>query len=121
MMKTLPLIVVALRDPRVLPGWELSQWDLLLRQLRQAGLTASLHAQLQSLDLLSAIPSQPRRHFLWAAQAAAQHHAKFIVVHAHKGAGRAQTHHAHQSLANYVGRAVGHHRKCRLGGRAAGP
>lgn len=73
MMKTLPLIVVALRDPRVLPGWELSQWDLLLRQLRQAGLTASLHAQLQSLDLLSAIPSQPRRHFLWAAQAAAQH------------------------------------------------
>jgi len=72
-MKTLPLIVLAWRDPRVLPGWDLSQWDLLLRQLRQAGLTASLHAQLQSLDLLEAIPGQPRRHLQWAAQAAAQH------------------------------------------------
>jgi len=67
------LILAALRDPQALPGWDLPRWDLLLRQLRQADLTASLYIQLQQRDLLEKIPRQPRRHLEWAAQFARRH------------------------------------------------
>ncbi|PRC90945.1 nucleotidyltransferase domain-containing protein [Solimicrobium silvestre] len=67
------LILAALRDPASLPDWNLHEWDLLLRQLRHANLTASLHAQLLALGLLSRIPAQPRRHLDWSAKLASRH------------------------------------------------
>ncbi len=78
-MRKTGLIVTAFRDPRAVPGWELQKWDLLLRQLRQAGMTASLHDRLGTLGLLQAVPEQPARHLEWASRLAGRH--KQSVLH----------------------------------------
>lgn len=44
----------------------LAEWDLLLRQARQAGLLPRLHAMLEDRDLLGQIPPQAREHLEWA-------------------------------------------------------
>lgn len=68
------VIVNAFRYPAALPDWPLREWDLLLRQLKQSGLTASLYARLEAMDLLQKIPARPARHLEWAGRLAAQHH-----------------------------------------------
>ena len=72
-MRKTGLIVAAFRHPQALPDWDLQKWDVLLRQLRQAGMTASLYARLDGLGLLSSIPEQAARHLAWAAQLARRH------------------------------------------------
>jgi hypothetical protein len=78
-MRNTGLIVAAFRNPQALADWDLREWDLLLRQLRQAGMTASLHARLDELGLLQAVPEQAARHLEWAAQLARRH--KQSVLH----------------------------------------
>jgi len=72
-MKNTGLIVAAFRHPEQLPGWERKSWDVLLRQLRQTGMTGSLHAVLDRLGLTESIPAQPRRHLEWAARLGRRH------------------------------------------------
>ncbi|KFI05128.1 nucleotidyltransferase family protein [Massilia sp. BSC265] len=62
----LPLLVKVLRDPARVEGLGLADWDLLLRQAANAGLTATLGAGLAEAGLLEAVPPAPRRHLEWA-------------------------------------------------------
>lgn len=57
------LLIRSLRQPELAPQFSLAQWDLLVRQARQAGLLARLHARLHARDLADAIPSPVRWHF----------------------------------------------------------
>ncbi|MFZ6691553.1 nucleotidyltransferase domain-containing protein [Undibacterium sp. SXout20W] len=72
-MKHVPLIVAAFRDPFVVSGWDTTQWDLVLCQLRQSNMIASMHASLNLHGLLIAVPEQARRHLEWAALLSEQH------------------------------------------------
>jgi len=72
-MKDFGLLVTALRNPAGLPEWSLHDWDLLIRQLKQSGLMASMHARLCAMNLLEKIPEQPRRHLIWSGQLANSH------------------------------------------------
>ncbi|HTD04491.1 nucleotidyltransferase family protein [Undibacterium sp.] len=60
------LVLQAFRDPASLTGLDLMQWDLLLRQARQANLLVSLYILLIDKELIEAIPEQPRRHLEWS-------------------------------------------------------
>src|SRR5262245_46454430 len=53
---------LALRSPQSLPSLTLRDWDLLVRQARNAGVLGSIHALLEKADLLSQIPRAPRAH-----------------------------------------------------------
>jgi len=64
-LKPLPLLLRALRDPRVMAGLTLPDWDLLLRQATAANLTVSLYHLAQEHALLAHIPAHPREHLLW--------------------------------------------------------
>jgi hypothetical protein len=71
-------LVQALRDPRDLPAWTPSQWELLVRQARSAELLSRLAALLEDLGLLDEVPAAPRIHLLaartvWQAQEEAVH------------------------------------------------
>ena len=68
-----PLILIAFRNPSALTGLSLAEWDLLLRQARQSGLLARLHAVLDEHDLIERVPEQPRRHLKWAHTVAERH------------------------------------------------
>lgn len=57
-----PLILQALRQPDTLATLSLVDWDLLLRQARNANLLAHLHALLEERGLVERIPLQPRAH-----------------------------------------------------------
>ena len=57
------LLIRALREPERAAQFSLAQWDLLVRQARQAGLTARLHARLRARDVAAAIPSPVHWHF----------------------------------------------------------
>ncbi len=57
------LTITALQQPERLPQWPLSDWDLLIRQARQANLLASLLCRLESKGLLVEVPEGPRNHF----------------------------------------------------------
>jgi hypothetical protein len=65
-----PLVISLLRDPARARTLSLSQWDLLVRQARRAGLLARLAFVLekQGID----IPAQPANHFISARIYAAQ-------------------------------------------------
>jgi hypothetical protein len=55
-------LVYALSRTAELPSWPLPDWELLVRQARQADLLARIAEQLDALGLTSDVPSQPRAH-----------------------------------------------------------
>lgn len=57
-----PLIVLALTAPEQTLNFNLSQWDLLIRQGRRAGLLARLGDILEKKVGLAAVPVAPRQH-----------------------------------------------------------
>ncbi len=67
------LILQALRQPETTAALSLTQWDVLVRQARQANLLATLQALLHERGLLALVPAQPKRHLEWA-QAQAERH-----------------------------------------------
>lgn len=58
-----PLLVRVLRTPESAGRLSLAQWDLLVRQARQAGLLARLQHRLGEQGLLHSIPEPARWHF----------------------------------------------------------
>ncbi|MBS3997294.1 MAG: nucleotidyltransferase family protein [Hydrogenophaga sp.] len=73
-LPSLDLLVNALQQPASLAGLSLSQWDLLVRQARQADLLARLGAGAQEAGSWAAIPAAPRMHLASALQLAARQH-----------------------------------------------
>ncbi|MDT3705784.1 MAG: nucleotidyltransferase family protein [Thiobacillus sp.] len=61
------LLSRTLRTPELAAQLSLAKWDLLVRQARQAGLLARLHARFDELGLSEAIPRLARWHFEAAA------------------------------------------------------
>jgi hypothetical protein len=57
----------------VVERWTMSDWDLLIRQARRAGLLARAFALLDEAGLVDAVPPAPRQHFLAAQLVAAKH------------------------------------------------
>ena len=72
-MSALPLLVRVLRDPALMAGLALAEWDLLLRQALAANLTASLYCLADEQGLLAQAPPQPRRHLEWAGTLLCRH------------------------------------------------
>jgi len=56
------LVSRALRNPRALPGWTLSDWDALVRQARRANLLSRVAVDLNDLGVLPSVPAAPRVH-----------------------------------------------------------
>ena len=69
----LPLLVQALREPRQLAAFTLSEWDLLLRQAAVANLTAALCYVADEAGLLDHIAPQAREHLEWARTVGERH------------------------------------------------
>ena len=65
------LVVLALRQPEVLPTLAPWQWDLLVRQARSGDLLARVADRLGRLGLASAVPPAPAAHLAAALQVAA--------------------------------------------------
>jgi hypothetical protein len=63
MRKANDLLVRTLRTPELVARFSLEQWDLLVRQARQAGLLARLQDRFSERALLETIPQQVRWHF----------------------------------------------------------
>ena len=57
-----PLVVSALINPKITTDFNLTQWDLLIRQARRAGILARLGNQLEHNSLLACIPEQALHH-----------------------------------------------------------
>lgn len=57
-----PLILQALRQPDALTSLSLADWDLMLRQARNANLLAHLYALVEERGLIEQVPPQPREH-----------------------------------------------------------
>lgn len=55
-------VVRALRDVKALPDWSLAEWDLLVRQARQADLLARIACQLDAHGLIERVAPGPRAH-----------------------------------------------------------
>jgi len=72
-VKRLPILVAVLRDPGLLPGLRLADWDLLLRQSTSANLSPTLLALIEEHGLLDAVPAQPRAHLDWVRALATRH------------------------------------------------
>lgn len=56
------LVLQAFQQPDALTSLSIADWDLLLRQARQANLLARLHALLDERGLIEQVPPQPRAH-----------------------------------------------------------
>lgn len=56
------LAVLALRSPERLPGFTPAEWGLLVRQARNAGVLARLHARLEADGILPEVPEAARNH-----------------------------------------------------------
>jgi hypothetical protein len=67
------LLLDVLRSPQRLGALSLPEWDLLIRQARQANLLATLDALACELDLFEKIPEQAQRHLGWARTVADRH------------------------------------------------
>lgn len=70
------LLVDALTSPQALRHWNVSEWELLIRQARRADLLARLAVRLDEIGLLDQVPAAPRAHLtaarhVWRAQEAA--------------------------------------------------
>lgn len=76
-MSSTRLILQALRQPDTLISLNLADWDLLLRQARQAYLLARLHAVLDERGLIEQVPPKPREHLEWS-HAIAERHAQAV-------------------------------------------
>ncbi|WP_173062485.1 nucleotidyltransferase domain-containing protein [Sulfurimicrobium lacus] len=76
-MNSQPLVLQALRQPGSLISLSLEDWDLLLRQARQANLLARLYVLLDEHGLLEQVPFQPREHLEWV-HAIAERHTRAI-------------------------------------------
>jgi hypothetical protein len=68
-----PLILTVLQTPECIKSLSLPQWDLLIRQARRANLLARLGNILNSQDLSTFIPTQPRQHLNWAVIVSSRH------------------------------------------------
>jgi len=73
-LPSIKLLKDALVEPHSLTTLTLTQWDLLVRQARNAGLLARIAADCQTFNLLDDIPRQARRHLDSAAVVARRHH-----------------------------------------------
>jgi hypothetical protein len=64
MQQRLPreLALLALRSPECLAGFTASEWSLLVRQARNAGVLARLQVQLEARGALQEVPSAARNH-----------------------------------------------------------
>lgn len=67
------LTVTALRTPQRLVDLDAAQWDLLVRQARQADLLARLYGRLDACGVLSCAPEPARLHFEAAHRVAQKH------------------------------------------------
>ena len=67
------LVLQAFRQPDALVSLSLADWDMLLRQARQANLLARLYALLNERGLLDQVPPQAREHLDWAHAIAERH------------------------------------------------
>lgn len=65
-------VTIALRQPEMLPGLKLDEWDVLLRQAYRADLLGRLAEVVRDRGLWSAIPDAPRQHLGSAAAVAAK-------------------------------------------------
>ncbi|MDB5932875.1 MAG: hypothetical protein JWQ01_219 [Massilia sp.] len=65
-MNRLPLAVRAFRDPQQLSAFSLAEWDLLLRQVAMANLTAALYYLAEQHAQLDLLPARAREHLEWA-------------------------------------------------------
>ena len=61
-----PLLVTVLRQPSSIALFSLAQWDLLLRQARQANLLGRLGALIEQHGLNAGVPLPARRHLDWS-------------------------------------------------------
>lgn len=61
-----PLLVAALRQPSSIALFSLTEWDLLLRQARQANLLGRLGALVEQHGLSADVPLPARRHLDWS-------------------------------------------------------
>jgi hypothetical protein len=68
-----PLIVRALRQPDAMPSLSLADWDLLVRQAREADLLAHICSVVEAHGLLDQIPPQAREHLEWSRAIAERH------------------------------------------------
>jgi len=59
-------VILALRDPQSLPGWNEPQWEMLVRQARSAALLPRIAMLLDECGQLDRVPSAPRAHLLGA-------------------------------------------------------
>jgi len=64
----------ALVEPETLPHWPLQEWELLVRQARQAEVLARVGSRLAGLGLLDQIPARVRPHFDAALRLASAQH-----------------------------------------------
>ncbi|MEO7494739.1 MAG: nucleotidyltransferase family protein [Massilia sp.] len=72
-MSSLPLLVRAFREPAAMAGFNLAEWDLLLRQSVSANLSASILGLVDQHDLMDRIPAEAREHLEWARTLALRH------------------------------------------------
>ncbi|GAB2860793.1 nucleotidyltransferase family protein [Pseudoduganella ginsengisoli] len=72
-MTTLPLAVMAFRDPRCLAGLSAPEWHLLLRQLIACNLNARLYYMLEQRGELALVPPPVREHLEWVRVIAERH------------------------------------------------
>ena len=68
------LLLRALREPRAMHGFALSEWDLVLRQARGTGTVARLCAIAQAAGIFGALPARVRERLETEHAAVAQHH-----------------------------------------------
>lgn len=73
-LPSIELLVQALLRPESLATLSLPQWDLLVRQARQADLLARLGAVAQACGCWEDLPAAPRQHLASALQLAARQH-----------------------------------------------
>jgi len=72
-MTATPPILKALRQPDTVATLSLADWDLLVRQARQAHLLARLYALLEERGLIAQVPTHPREHLAWSHAIAERH------------------------------------------------
>ena len=60
--KAMPLIILVFRNPDIIREFNLSQWDLLIRQARYAGVLARLGFFLEKNEIISLVPEKPLKH-----------------------------------------------------------
>jgi hypothetical protein len=72
-VKSLPLLLLVLRDPKRVAAFTPADWDLLVRQSTTINLTPSLLVLFEEHGLLEQIPEQVRAHVEWARPLAVRH------------------------------------------------